>query len=175
MQDKPLPENKKVSAKLTKKIASLSNAKTRSAKAAAMLKKISGKRIEVAPNEMGIVALNISFKNSDARIQIDRGNATYEIIAGRDHWKYNSTQLNTLAGPPRSKQGAVNQVASRYSWTNANTLELRSRFVEESIRGETWILRFEENGSEIKAHIETKVFVEFMGINSRMLEGKIVR
>lgn len=175
MQDKPLPENKKVSAKLTKKIASLSNAKTTSAKAAAMLKKISGKRIEVAPNEMGIVALNVSFKNSDALIQIDRGNATYEITAGRDQWKYTSTQLNTLVGPPRPKQDAVNQVASRYSWVDANTLELRSRFVEESIRGETWILRFEENGPEIKAHIETKIFVEFMGINSRMLEGKIVR
>jgi hypothetical protein len=46
--------------------------------------------------------------------------------------------------------------------------------VEESIRSETWILRFEENGEEIKVHIEVKVYVEFMGVNSRMLEGKIV-
>lgn len=175
MQDKPLPENKKVSAQLKKKIASLSNATTRSVKAAAMLKKISGEKIVVAPNEMGIMALHISFKNSDALIQIDRGSETYEITAGRDQWKYNTTPLNTLVGPPRSKQGVVNQIASRYSWTDANTLELRSRFVEESIRGETWILHFEESGAEIKARIETKVFIEFMGINSRMLEGKIVR
>jgi hypothetical protein len=65
-------------------------------------------------------------------------------------------------------------VASNYSWTDAATLELTSRFVEESIRNEVWILHFEENGTEIKVHIEIKVYVEFMGINSRMLEGKIV-
>lgn len=174
-QDKPLPKNNKVSAQLTQKIASLSVAKSHSAKAGAILKKISGKKMDIAPNEAGIVSLSISVKNKDALIQIDRGQATYRITAGRDQWKYNFTQLNTLTGPPRPRQDAGIQLASRYTWTDPNTLEIRSRFVEESIRGETWILRFEEKGTELKVHVEMQNFVEFMGINARILEGKIAR
>jgi hypothetical protein len=139
-----------------------------------LLKRISGKRIEVEQNETGVKALNISFKNTDARIQIDRGNEKFEINAGLGNWKFSETSLNTLAGPPRPGKGFPIQVASKYTWTDPTTLELTSRFVEESIRSEVWILHFEENGMDIKVHIEIKVFVEFAGIQSRMLEGKIV-
>jgi hypothetical protein len=65
-------------------------------------------------------------------------------------------------------------VASKYTWTDANTLELTSRFVEESIRSESWILRFEGDGKETRVHIETRIFVELAGIQSRKLEGKMV-
>lgn len=173
MQDKPLPENKKASAELAKRIAALSSQKTSSSSPSALLNRISGKRIEVAPNEVGIQALRISMHNTDARIQIERGEGKYEITAGLDDWEFSQTQLNTLSGPPRPTQGLPIQVASKYSRTDAVTLELIARFVEESIRSEAWILRFEENGAEIKVHIEIKVFVEFMGIKSQMLEGKI--
>ena len=174
MQDKSLPENKKSSAELANRITALSSLKTSSSSTSALLKRISGKRIEVVPNEAGIKALSISMKNADAKIQIDRGDGKYEITAGLDDWKFSQTKLNTLAGAPRSTQSFPIQVASKYSWTDGNTFELTARFVEESIRSEVWILQFEEVGGEIKVHIEIKVFVEFMGINSRMLEGKIV-
>jgi CubicO group peptidase (beta-lactamase class C family) len=174
MKDKPLPEDKKASSELAKRIASLSNSRTSSSNATALQNKISGKRIEVARNEVGIQALSISMKSADALIQIDRGDQKYEITAGLDNWKFSQTRLNTLAGAPRPTQGLPIQVASKYSWTDAATLEIASRFVEESIRSEVWILRFEEMGTEIKVHVEIKTFVEFMGINSRMLEGKIV-
>ena len=174
MQDKPLPEDKKASSELTKRIAALSCPGKLSSNPTALLKKISGKKIEVAQNEVGVKALNLSIKNTNALIQIDRGNEKFEITSGLDAWKFSQTKLNTLVGPPRPTQGLPIKVASKYSWTDAATLELTSRFVEESIRSEVWILRFEEIGAEIKVHIEIKVFVEFMGINSRMLEGKIV-
>ncbi len=174
MQDKPLPEDKKAYAQLAKRIAALSCSRTISTNSSLLLKRISGKRIEVAENELGILALKISMKNKDARIRIERDNEAFEIMAGRDHWEYSQTRLTTLAGAPRPTQVLPVQVASKYSWTNASTLELTLRFVEESIRSEVWILRFEENGKEIKVHIEVKVYVEFMGINSRKLEGKIV-
>lgn len=174
MQDKPLPENKKASAALAKRIAALSTSKTSSSGPSALLKKISGRRIEVAQNELGIQALRISMKNKDARIRVDRGNEQYEIVAGRDNWKFNQTQLTTLAGAPRPTQALPAQVAATYSRTDANTVELTLRFVEESIRSEIWVLRFEESGKEVKANIEVRVFVEFMGVNSRMLEGRVV-
>jgi CubicO group peptidase (beta-lactamase class C family) len=175
MQDKPLPEDKKVSAELAKRIAALFCSKTSSSNATVWQSRISGKRIEVAQNEAGVQGLSISVTNTDARIQIDRGDEKYEIMAGLDNWKFSETKLNTLAGAPRSTPVFPIQVASKYSWTDAATLELTSRFVEESIRSESWILRFEESGTEIKVHIEIKVFVEFRGIISRRLEGKIVK
>lgn len=174
MKDKPLPIDKKASTELAKRIAALSSSGKSSSGQPALLKRISGKRIQVAQNEVGVKALSISIKNTDAQIQIDRGNEKFEITAGLDNWKFSQTKLNTLASPPRPTQGLPIKVASKYSWTDAATLELTSRFVEESIRSEVWILRFEENGAEIKVHLEIKVFIEFMGINSRMLEGKIV-
>ncbi len=174
IQDKPLAEDKVASAELTKRIAALSVSTTSSSVSPALQNQISGKKIEVAENEIGVHALSISIKNSDARIQIDRDDEKYEVTAALDNWKFGQTKLNTLAGPPRPIQGSPIQVASKYSWTDAATLELTSRFVEESIRNEVWIFRFEENGTEIKVHIEIQVFVEFKGINSRMLEGKIV-
>jgi hypothetical protein len=159
---------------LANRIAALSGLKTSSPGPSALMKRISGKRIELVQNEAGVKTLSISFKNSNAQLQIDRGNENYEIKAGLDNWQFSQTRLNTLAGPPRPGQTLPIQVASKYTWTDAVTLELTSRFVEESIRSEGWILRFEENDSEVKVHIEVKVFVEFMGIQSRKLEGKIV-
>ena len=174
MHDKPLPEDEKALAELAKKIASLSSPKASSSKPSAMLKRISGKKIEVAKNEIGIQALKIVLKDTDAQIQIDRGNEKYDIIAGLDNWKFSQTRLNTLAGTPRPMQVLPIQVASKYSLTDTATIELTMRFVEESIRSEVWILRFEDSGKETKVHIEVKNYVEFMGINSRILEGKIV-
>jgi CubicO group peptidase (beta-lactamase class C family) len=174
MLEKPLPEDKKSSAELSKRIAALSGLRTSSPVPSELLKKISGKRIEFVQNETGVKALGISFKNADAQIQIERGDEKFEIKAGLQNWQFSQTSLNSLAGPPRPGQSIPIQVASKYTWTDETTLELTSRFVEESIRSEVWILRFEENGSEVKVHIELKVFVEFMGIQSRKIEGKIV-
>lgn len=174
MQDKPLAEDKIAVAELETKIASLSAKMTSPPGPTALLKKISGKRIEVAKNESGIDALSLSFKDSEVQIQIDRGTEKYNITAGKDNYLYSQTLLSSLAGSPKPNQTLLNQVATKYTWINESTLELTSRFVEESIRSESWNLRFEKMGNEIKVHIEMKVFVEFMGLQTKTLEGKIV-
>jgi CubicO group peptidase (beta-lactamase class C family) len=174
MKDKTLPENKIASAELAKRIAALSSPLKTSTNPTALMKRISGKKIEVAQNEVGVKAFIIAIKNSDAQIQIDRGDEKHDITAGLDNWKFSQTRLNALSGAPRPTQVLPIKVASKYSWTNTNTLELTARFVEESIRSEVWILRFEESGTEIKVHIEIQVFVEFAGVKSQIIEGKIV-
>ncbi len=175
MQDSPLPEDKNASAELAQRIASLSTSKGSSSVPSPLLNTISGKRIEIAENETGIKALTLSLTNTDAQIQIDRGTEQHEIVAGLDNWKFNHTMLYTLANAPRPTQVKPIQVAVNYSWTSASTLELTARFVEENIRSENWILNFEETDQEIKVQIEIKMYVEFMGLTSRMLEGKIVK
>ncbi|PKP14012.1 MAG: serine hydrolase [Bacteroidetes bacterium HGW-Bacteroidetes-3] len=174
MLDKPLAEDKKASDELAERIASLSTLRTSSSTPAALLTKISRKKIEIEKNEAGIQTLSISMTNTDAWIQIDFGNEKHEFTTGLDNWKLSQTKLNTLVNAPRPTQVLPIYVASKYSWIDAVTLEITIKFVEESIRSEVWILHFEENGPEIKVHVETKVYVEFMGINSRMLEGRIV-
>jgi CubicO group peptidase (beta-lactamase class C family) len=111
MQDKPLPEDKKASVELAKRIASLSSPGTPSSSPPALLNRISGKRIEVAQNETGIQALSIYIENTDAHIQIDRSNEKYEIIAGLDNWKLSQTRLNPFSG--WSKAGASSSETSR--------------------------------------------------------------
>ena len=174
IKDKPIPEDKKANAALTKKIASLARLSLSSTTPLSSLQNISGKRIEVEENELGIKGLYISFKNRDAQIVFDRGTEQYEIKAGKDQWQFGQTKLNSLGSSPRPTQVFPNKVASKYTWTTATTIELTSRFVEESIRNEVWNIRFEKVGKEIKVHIEIKGFVEFMGIQTRKLEGKIM-
>jgi CubicO group peptidase (beta-lactamase class C family) len=174
MQDKPLPNNKKASDDLAGRIAALSCPGGSPSGSSAFQKKISGKKIDITQNEWGIKALSISMHGKDATIQIDRGGEKYELIAGMNNWKFCRTKLNPLGGSPRSPQDLPIQIASTYTWTDDSTLEITSRFVEESIRSESLILHFEEHDSKISVHIEQKMFVEFRGITSRMLVGKVV-
>lgn len=174
MHDQPLAEDIMASAELAERIASLSTLRTSSSDPAALQSKISGKKIELAQNELGIRALKITATNSDAQLQVEFGDKKYEFSAGPDEWKLGQTKLKTLATAPGPDQDLPIHVASKYSWTDETTLELTIKFVEESIRSEVWILRFEEDGTEIMVSIEMKVQIEFVGIKSRMFEGSVV-
>lgn len=174
MKDKALPPDKKANAELKRRISSLSTHKSVSVSAAALFGRVSGKQVEVAPNEIDVKALRITTRGNEADIQVELGDGKYQLKAGLDHWTFSESKLFTLAAPPRATQVLPIKVASIYTWKDANTLEFTFRFVEESIRSESWTIRFDEVGSQLKLHIETKVFIEFMGIKSRALEGRIV-
>jgi CubicO group peptidase (beta-lactamase class C family) len=174
MQDKALPADKRASEDLAKRIAHLSCPVASTSTSSPWQSKISGKRIELAQNDLGIQELSVTISGKEARLEIGRDGKKYQVNAGLGEWKFNPTKLNPLWAAPRPEQGTSNQVASTYSWTDAATLEITTRFVEESIRSESLILHFEEKGSQIGVHIEQKTFVEFRGITSRILEGKMV-
>lgn len=177
MGEKRLPVDKKASVELAKRIASLSTAKPSSLNlnSSTLQSRISGKKIELTKNNTGVQALNISIKNTDAQIQIDRGTEKYDITSGLNNWKTGETKLNTMGGPPRPTQTLLVKVASKFSWTDATTLELTTKFVEESIASEVWLFRFEENESEIKVNIEIKgMRMGPAGAPPLTLEGRIV-
>jgi CubicO group peptidase (beta-lactamase class C family) len=168
MQDKPLREDKNASAMLAKQISSLSiKAPASNSSDQLLLSKISGKKIELAENETGIKTLSISLKGHDVQLQIERANEKYELVAGKNNWKFSETKLSTLAAGPRANQTLPIKVASNYTCTNDSTIEWTSKFVEESIGSETWLFHFEESGNEIKVQVEIK------GNRPRKLEGKI--
>jgi len=169
IHDKRLAEDKKGADQLTKRIASLSVRKTVSSDPTpGLTEKISGKRIGLSQNDVGLQAITLSTAGSgDIRIQLHRDNEEYEIISGRDFWKYGQTKLFTMAAGPRPSQVNPVNVASRYTWTDPLVLELTSKFLEESIGSEVWSLRFEDSGSEMKVHVEIK------GARPRTMEGKV--
>jgi len=174
--DKRLPEDKRASEELAKRIASLSTSKSPSTFSSPSLQsRISGKKIEFTKNNTGVEALNIALKNTEAQIQIDRGTEQYDITSGLNNWKPGETKLSTMSGPPRPTQVLPVKVASKFSWTDATTLELTTKFVEESIASEVWLFRFEENGSEIKVKIEIQgMRLGPAGAPPLTLEGRIV-
>ncbi|HWA35406.1 MAG TPA: serine hydrolase [Cyclobacteriaceae bacterium] len=174
MQEKRIPVDKKVSDELAKRIAGLSCSTASNAASSAFQKKISGKKIEVAQNELGIGELSIAIDEKTARVLITRSEGKYEFTAGLNTWKLSPTKLSPLWAPPRSAQQPSIQIAATYFWVDPATLEITTRFVDESIRSESLILRFEERGPQIEVHIEQKTFVEFRGVTSRTLKGKIV-
>nr|HRD06817.1 hypothetical protein [Saprospiraceae bacterium] len=173
MYDKALPENKQALSGLNNRIEGLS-APRPVQMAPDMAKKISGKTIQVAQNEVGITGLKIHFDDRDnMKIELYHGDEKSEIKADLGDWERSQTKLKSLASPPVVNTGALIKVASMYDWYNDSSLTISLRFVEESIREENLILRFEEVGSEIKVNIEHKNYVEFLGVQSRVMEGKI--
>ena len=56
------------------------------------------------------------------------------------------------------------RVATSYSWTNNNTLELTARFVEESLGSETIVCKFSEFYGTLNVSIEQKPGGLMMGI-----------
>ena len=107
------------------------------------------------------------------KLELFHGAEKSEIKADLGDWNLSQTKLKSLASPPVVNPGGRIKVASMYDWYNDSSLTISLRFVEESIREENLILRFEEAGNEIKVNIEHKNYVEFLGVQSSLMEGKI--
>ena len=124
-----------------------------------MQKKISGKEFMLQENEYQIQSVYFTFKNNECSFAIKRNNQISVIRAGQGTWKMTNTKTASLLAPPRNAQPKsidakysvlqpVIKAATSYNWTDARTLEITSRFVEESLGTQTIECRFSElNGS----------------------------
>lgn len=124
-----------------------------------MQKKISGKEFMLQENEYQIQSVYFTFKNNECSFAIKRNNQISVIRAGQGTWKMTNTKTASLLAPPRNAQPKsidakysvlqpVIKAATSYNWTDARTLEITSRFVEESLGAQTIECRFSElNGS----------------------------
>ena len=90
---------------------------------------------------------------------LKRNNQISVIKAGLGNWKITNSKSASLLAPPRNMSSksidakyAVLQpsikVGTSYSWTDASTLEITARFVEESLGSQVIVCKFSEiNGS----------------------------
>lgn len=157
MGDESLPDDKASAAALKGRIASLALSKTTSAIAdPALVSKVSGKRIAITQNDLGITAVRVQMQGIEARIEFERDTMRYEVIAGLDNWKMSETPLTTLNAAPRADQVQPVKLAATCTWIDASTFQLSARFVEEAIGSEVWLFRFNETPEGVSAQIEVK-------------------
>ena len=128
--------------------------------------RITGKTIEFQQNNSGIKEMRLNFNNGICHILIKRESVTYNIKAGLDSWEGSETNLSSLLSAPRiamksrdanyTIQQPLIKVASYCSWTDKNTLELTSRFIEESTGAEGLILKFSEADGTLNVSLDRK-------------------
>jgi hypothetical protein len=72
----------------------------------------------------------------------------------------------------------VIRVATSYTWTNKNTLEITARFVEESLGSETVVCKFSEFNRNLNVSIEQKPAGSMMGMQgppATPLRGTLIK
>lgn len=173
LQAEALPENKTSFDELNARIASLVVSNTTSVQPdAALLARISGKKIRCEQNELGITALRVDLQQADARIAFKRDSLRSEITAGLDTWKLSDTPLNTLNAAPQAGQEQPIKMAATYTWVDATTLKVSARFVEEAISSEVWLFQFKDNGT-VQVDVKPEPTGMPFGRPVLVLEGKI--
>jgi len=109
---------------------------------------ISGKTFTVESNEMNIASLSFDFRNNTCNLGIKTDTATYAIQFGSGAWKPGVTKKRGPSLVGRAKNHFVGlpppKITSSYFWKDANTLELKIRYIE-SPHTEIFVCRFDDN------------------------------
>jgi CubicO group peptidase (beta-lactamase class C family) len=136
------------------------------------IKKISGREFILGDNDFNIQSVYFTFNNGECSFALKRDNNISVIKCGTEKWKISNTKSSSLLAAPRSISKSIDanykvnqpliKVASAYSWTDNNTLEITARFVEESLGSETVICNFREFNGNVTLTMEQKPGI-FMG------------
>ena len=187
--DKALPANPDLNIELQKKQAALS---LKSAAATGLSKseldtKISGKEFALATNSNNIQSVYFSFNGKECSFALKRDEKISVVKTGLESWELSNALSSSLLAPPRTASKSVDanykilqppiKVATNYSWTDKNTLELTARFMEESLGSESIICKFSEVNGNISVSIESKGggFMGMPGPAATPLRGTLIR
>jgi len=140
--------------------------------------KVSGKEFILEDNDYQIQSVYFAFDNNECRFAIKRDNQITVIKAGSESWKTENSELTSLLAPSRnigSKSIDANytvpqasiKVGSSYSWTDSSTLEITTRFVEESIGSQTIECKFSEINGSVRLTIGPKTAPSLTGFPGR--------
>jgi CubicO group peptidase (beta-lactamase class C family) len=170
IKDKVLPNDKRLTTELNKKLAMLA-VKTSSTASyngtPPLAAKISGRKFEIKSNDLAIQQVAFDFDKTNARIDIVKSDIPYSYSASSTGWPLSETNLFSLSQPARLNQSTPIKVVANYSWLDANTLQLTTRFLEESIGKEVWTFHFQQNATDIELKITTD------GRQPKVLESKV--
>ncbi len=186
--EKPLPENSQLS-NLQKKEAMLNLKPFSTAIPKSELEsKISEKEFILEKNVNNIQSVYFTFKGNECTFAIKRDDNISIVKCAAEGWKFSNTASSSLLAPPRAVSKSIDanykllqpvtRVATSYSWTNRNTLELTARFVEESLGSETIVCKFSEFNGNLNVSIEQKAAGSMMGMQgppASPLRGTLIK
>lgn len=128
---------------------------------------ISGKEFLLADNDYKIQSVYFTFNEGVCSIVLKRDNMITSVKAGSEKWQMSNSRYASLLAPapynPNKSRDAQYQIPSPsvkvgavYSWTDENTLEITTRFVEESIGAQTITCDFTGSGESLAVTIGPK-------------------
>ena len=140
--------------------------------------KISGREFMLQENDYQIQSVYFTFKNNECSFAVKRDNQISVIKAGSAVWKTVNTKSASVLAPPRNAQTKsidanyavlqpVIKVASFYSWNDQKTLEITSRYVEESLGSQSVICTFAEMNGSVTVSLGPKPVPGMMGSPGR--------
>ena len=187
--DKALPENAGLNSELQKRQAALNLRPTgaQGLSQSEIESKISGKEFALATNSNNIQSVYFSFKGEECSFALKRDDNISFIKSGLKSWKICNVLSSSLLAPPRTASKSVDahykilqpiiRAGARYSWTDKNTLELTSRFMEESLGSESIVCKFSEVNGNITVSIESKGggFMGMPGPAAAPLRGTLIK
>lgn len=146
--------------------------------------KISGKEFLLQNNDYNIQSVYFTFKNNELSFAIKRDNQISVIKAGKVAWKTVNTKSASVLAPQRNTQSKsidanysviqpVIKIASGYSWNDAKTLEITSRFVEESLGSQSVVCTFSEMNGTIAITLGPKSMPGMMGGPGRVQQPQV--
>jgi CubicO group peptidase (beta-lactamase class C family) len=174
--DKALPENARLNTELQKRQSALilKPSTATGLSKSEIESKISGKEFDLAKNNNNIQSVYFTFNGEECSFALKRDDNISIIKTGPGSWKMSNILSASLLAPPRIVSKSVDanykilqpviKVASSYSWTDKNTLELTARFVEESLGSETIVCKFSEVEGTVNVSIEPKGGAPQMGM-----------
>lgn len=145
---------------------------------------ISGKEFLLQNNDYNIQSVYFTFKNNELSFAIKRDNQISVIKAGKVAWKTVNTKSASVLAPQRNTQSKsidanysviqpVIKIASGYSWNDAKTLEITSRFVEESLGSQSVVCTFSEINGTIAITLGPKSMPGMMGGPGRAQQPQV--
>jgi len=140
---------------------------------------ISGKEFALQDNDYQIQSVYFSFKDKECSFGLKRNNTVTVVKAGSDNWKLTNTKTASLLAPSRGAPSKsidaaylvpqpVIKAGSAFTWTDPSTLEITSRFVEESLGEQTIVCRFTEMNGVTSVTIGPKQMPGMPGPPGRM-------
>lgn len=163
-----LPANQALSDELQKRQSALSiKIPSNQAVKPGLELKISGKEFILDENDYRIQSVYFAFNDAGCSFGIKRDNQISIVRAGSDVWRTTKSSSASLLAPARgtaSKSFDANYTlpqsqvtaATVYRWTDNSTLELTSRFVEESLGSQAIECRFSEQNGAVRVTIGSK-------------------
>jgi CubicO group peptidase (beta-lactamase class C family) len=151
LRDEKLPEDTVLSAKLRKRLASLSLPLPPKGPTSPVISRVSGKTYALKANTLGFKEMGFTFGNDTCLVTLVSDHAEYQFALGSGQWIAGESMMPGPNLLPANKE-KTEKVLGCYCWKDEKTLELIVRYIE-SPHSITLVCHFDKNRISIDTRI----------------------